>query len=80
MSPKVGLIFHQNVLFNRFKAFCINFPLVFDPIDPLFHKTLDPIGSNFFCVLNPDTDNLMKYPPHPPSQGTGQLVTLPTHL
>ncbi len=29
LGPKVGLIFHQNVLFNRFKAFCINFPLMF---------------------------------------------------
>ncbi len=29
LGPKVGLIFHQNVLFNRFKAFCINFPLIF---------------------------------------------------
>ncbi len=37
LGPKVGLIFHQNVLFNRFKAFCINFPLIFDPIDPIFH-------------------------------------------
>ncbi len=31
LGPKVGLIFHQNVLCNRFKAFCINFPLIFDP-------------------------------------------------
>ncbi len=37
LGPKVGLIFYQNVLFNRFKVFCINFPLIFDPIDPLFH-------------------------------------------
>ncbi len=37
LGPKVALIFHKNVLFNRFKAFCINFPLIFDPIDPLFH-------------------------------------------
>ncbi len=36
LGPKVSLIFHQNVLFNRFKAFCINFPLIFDPIDPFF--------------------------------------------
>ncbi len=34
---KVGLLFHHNLLFNRFKAFCINFPLIFDPIECLFH-------------------------------------------
>ncbi len=27
LRPKIGLIFHQNVLFNRFEAFCINFIL-----------------------------------------------------
>ncbi len=37
LGSKVGLIFYQNVLFNRFNAFYINFPLIFDPIDPLFH-------------------------------------------
>ncbi len=37
LGPKVGEMFDQNVLFNRCKAFCINFPLIFDPIDPLFH-------------------------------------------
>ncbi len=37
LGPKVGLIFHHNVLFNRFKAFWIYFPLICDPIDPLFH-------------------------------------------
>ncbi len=56
LGPKIGLIFHQNVLFNRFKVFYINFLLISDPIDPHFHlflifltnhfhKTLDPIGS-----------------------------------
>ncbi len=30
-GPKVGLIFQQTVLFNRSKAFCINFPLIFYP-------------------------------------------------
>ncbi len=37
LGPKVGLIFHHYVLFNRFEAFCINIPLIFNPIDPLFH-------------------------------------------
>ncbi len=36
LGPTVGLMFHHNVLFNRFKAFCINCHLIFDPIDPLF--------------------------------------------
>ncbi len=36
LGPKVCLIFHQNVLFNRFKAFCINFPLILNPIDTYF--------------------------------------------
>ncbi len=29
LEPKVGLIFHQNVLFNSFEAFYINFLLDF---------------------------------------------------
>ncbi len=37
LGPKVVLHFHQNVFFNRCYAFCINFPLIFNPIDPLFH-------------------------------------------
>ncbi len=37
LEPKVGQTFHQNVLFNRFKTFCINVSLIFDPNDPLFH-------------------------------------------
>ncbi len=37
LGPKVGLIFDQNVLFNRFKAFYVNFPLILYPTDPLFH-------------------------------------------
>ncbi len=36
LGPKFGLMFHQNVLFNRFKTFGINFSLIFDPIDPFF--------------------------------------------
>ncbi len=62
IGPKVGLIVHQNVLFNRFKAFCMNFLLIYNQIGslfhwfwifltPHFHKTLDPIGSNSFRVL-----------------------------
>ncbi len=36
LGPKVGLIFHQNVL-KVFKYFVSIFSLMFDPIDPLFH-------------------------------------------
>ncbi len=36
LGPKVGLILQQNVLFNRFQALCINFPLIFNPIYSLF--------------------------------------------
>ncbi len=46
--------------------------LIFNPNDPLlngfqmfltlhFHISLDPIGSNLFCVLNPATETLVKY-------------------
>ncbi len=28
LGPKVGLVFQQKVSFNRFKAICINFPLI----------------------------------------------------
>ncbi len=37
LGSNVGLIFHQNVLFIRFKAVCINSHQIFDPIDPLLH-------------------------------------------
>ncbi len=52
LGPKVGLIFHQNVLFSIFKHFvCINFllhfgsnwlpfSLIFDFYDPHFNKTI----------------------------------------
>ncbi len=57
---------------------------MFDPIDPFFdwfkifltpyfHKTLDPTGSNIFHLLNPATENLIKYPHHP-LQGKNVLV------
>ncbi len=36
LGPNVGLIFHQNVLFNRCKAFCVNFPLIFDQLTTFF--------------------------------------------
>ncbi len=29
LGPKFGLIFHQNIVFNRFQAFCIKFLLEF---------------------------------------------------
>ncbi len=56
-----GLMFHQNVLFNSFKAFRINFLLDFQPngppftfildlLTPHFYKSLDPIGSNILSL------------------------------
>ncbi len=83
LGHKVYLIFHQNVLFNRFKAFCINFPFNFYPIDPLFHwfyifltphfhKTLHLIEFNFiFCMLNLDTKIWWSIPPPQGGPTTG---------
>ncbi len=34
LQKKSVRLYH--ILFNRFKAFCINFSLIFDQIDPLF--------------------------------------------
>ncbi len=71
LGPKVGLIFHQNVLFNSFWAVCMNFlwfsiKLTLSFIDlrslwPLPHsyKTLDLIETNFYRVLNPSTKHLL---------------------
>ncbi len=78
LGPKVGLNFHQNVLFNRFfLAFCIKFllnfrtnwlpfSLILDLLTPHFNKNLDLIGSNFFVVCRTRLPtNLMRYPPPP---------------
>ncbi len=51
LGPKYGLMFHQNVLFNRFKAFCIHltfnflcswppFSLILNLLDPSFSQNL----------------------------------------
>ncbi len=37
LGPKVGLSFHQNVLFNCFRHVVSIFPLIMDLIDILFH-------------------------------------------
>ncbi len=75
LGPKFGLIFHPNELFYIFKAFCINFPLIFDQIDPFFLLILNLCDTSFsqnlrsdwvqktFHVLNPGTENLIKSPP-----------------
>ncbi len=68
LGPKVGLVFHKNVLFNRFKTFCINFliefwsnwrpfSLILNLLSPYFHKTLDPIRTKKI-----GSQNLMKNP------------------
>ncbi len=83
LGPKVGLIFHQNVLLNRFEAFSINFLLDFWPNWPPFSlilNWLDPsISQNlksdwvlfFIHMLNLATEKLMEYPPPPPPPGGG---------
>ncbi len=54
LGPKIGQIFHHNVLFNRYKAFCINFPIIFDPIDPHFSLILKLIDPSFSQSLRSD--------------------------
>ncbi len=77
LGLKVGLIFPKMYYLTDFKHFISIFFLIFNPIDPLFHwfyifltphfhKTLDLNGSNFLCVQNQATKNLMKYPCPPP--------------
>ncbi len=78
LGPKIGLIFHHNVLFNRFKAFYINFALIFYAIDLFFidFKSFWPLifnlrsnWVNVFHMLKLGTENLMKY-----SWGGGNMV------
>ncbi len=45
------------------------FSLILIFLTPHFHKTLDLIWSNFFQVLNPASEHLMKYPAPPPPRG-----------
>ncbi len=80
LSPKVGLILHQNVYYlTDFKHFVSIYALIFNPIDPLlylfkytwpliFRKPLDPIGSNF-CSLAESA--YQKFDEVPPPQGGG---------
>ncbi len=73
-SPKVGLIFHKHLSFDHFEAFCTNFLHDFQScwppsysskifLTPHFYKTLDPIGSIFHHLLDPHTENLVKWTP-----------------
>ncbi len=52
LGPKFGLIFHQNVLFNRFKHFAsiFNYTL-FNPIDLPFSFILDLFDPSFLQNL-----------------------------
>ncbi len=52
--PKVGLICHQNVLFNIFYAFCINFLLDCHSNWPSFSLILDLFDLSFFLNLRSD--------------------------
>ncbi len=77
LVPNVGLFFHQNVLFNRFKAFCVNFlfdfqsnwlpfSLILNLFDPSFSQNLRSDWVQFFFrMLNLATENLKKYHPLP---------------
>ncbi len=71
LGPKVDLIFHQNVSFNSFYAFCIEGFLEFRSyfidlrsFDPLFFiKPEIRLGPIFYRMLNTATKNLFKFPP-----------------
>ncbi len=47
LGPKFGIIFHQNLLFNRFQAFCINFLLNFRSNWPPFSLILNFFDPSF---------------------------------
>ncbi len=93
--PKDGLLFHQDGLFGRFKTFRINFPLPFLYYWPPFSLILNLFELSFlqnrrsdwvhfFHVLNPATENLVKYPTpleNTPSSGFGEIWLFPhNHL
>ncbi len=74
LGPKVGQIFHQNVWFNSFWAFCINFfldfrsnwlpfSLILHLLTPHFYKTLDLIGCNVLLHAELPTKTLVNYSP-----------------
>ncbi len=77
LGPKIGLFFHQNVLFDRFKTFCIKFlldfqinwppfSLILDFLTPHLYKTLDPIGPNFFSCADPGYQKFCEVTQPPP--------------
>ncbi len=76
--PKVGLIFHQNVLVNRFDAFCINFQsnwppfsLLLDLFDLSFSQNLrsDWVQFLFACWVWLPNIWWSTPPPLPPGEG-----------
>ncbi len=74
VGPKVGLIFHQNLLFNSFTVFCMNFLLDFQSNWLTFSLILDLFYPSLFFLQNLRSDwvqlfyhtlnlaNLVKYP------------------
>ncbi len=69
LGTKVGLICHQNVLFNRFFFnFLVDFLqltpflLILDIFDSSFLQNLTSDWVLFYRLLNIATDNLVKYP------------------
>ncbi len=82
LGPKVGLFFHQNVLFNRFKAFCINvlldfsiqltpFSLISMFLIPHFHQIfrLDSDWVQFLLRAIPGYQKFGEVHPPPPPRG-----------
>ncbi len=78
LGPKVGLIVHQNVLFNGFSTFCINFlldfqsnwppfSLILDLFDPSFSQNLISDSVQFCSHAEPTYRKFSEVPPHPPS-------------
>ncbi len=63
--------FGQNLSFDNFEAFCSNFLLIFDLLDPFFivlltlhfEEILIRLSPFIHRVLHPPTKDLVKYPP-----------------
>ncbi len=60
-GPKVDLIFHQNVLFISFEAFCMKFHLDFHPIDPHLSLVLDIFDPSFSQNIRSDWYHFLLY-------------------
>ncbi len=61
LEPKIDLIFHQNVLFISFEAFCMKFHLDFHPIDPHLSLVLDIFDPSFSQNIRSDWYHFLLY-------------------